>query len=304
MEIKYLKHQQIDIVKWDNLIDNSINKLVYAKSWYLNIISPDWDALVMGDYNVLMPLTHRKKYGIKYLYKPFFSQFLGVFYKNEEDSNYVSDFLKEASKRFRLINIQINVSNSNFKDDNCTLRQTQVLQLEGDYEITKSKFTRSARSNVNKSLRENLFIEKVYETKEHISLIKQMYNDRNVQGVVEQDYLDLENIMKYAVKNEIGEIYHVLSENEICASAFFLKWKDRIISLQTANNNLGREKRALYRLMNQIIKENAGNYKLLDFAGSNIPGVAEWNSSFGAENQHYYSVYINNLPFFIKWFKK
>ncbi len=304
MGIKYLNHKQINFEKWDSAIDQSINTLIYAKSWYLNIISPGWDALVMGDYDIVMPLTYRRKYGIKYLFKPFFSQFLGVFYKNDEDSKYVPDFLNKASQHFRLVNIQINVSNSNFDADYIKRRQTQVLKLDGNYEFIKSKFNRSARTNVNKAEKENLTIEMVNETNEHISLVKEMYKDRNVQGVVSQDYIDLENIMKYAVANQIGEVYHVIAENNVCASAFFLKWKDRIISLQTANNNLGREKRALYKLLNYIINENAGKYKLLDFAGSNLNGVADWNLSFGAEHQYYYTVKINSLPKFIKWIKK
>jgi len=195
MGIKYLNHKQINFEKWDSAIDQSINTLIYAKSWYLNIISPGWDALVMGDYDIVMPLTYRRKYGIKYLFKPFFSQFLGVFYKNDEDSKYVPDFLNKASQHFRLVNIQINVSNSNFDADYIKRRQTQVLKLDGNYEFIKSKFNRSARTNVNKAEKENLTIEMVNETNEHISLVKEMYKDRNVQGVVSQDYIDLENIM-------------------------------------------------------------------------------------------------------------
>jgi len=57
-------------------------------------------------------------------------------------------------------------------------------------------------------------------------------------------------------------------------------------------------------LLNYIINENAGKYKLLDFAGSNLNGVADWNLSFGAEHQYYYTVKINSLPKFIKWIKK
>ena len=43
---------------------------------------------------------------------------------------------------------------------------------------------------------------------------------------------------------------------------------------------------------------------ILDFAGSNIPGVAYMNIGFGAEVKNYYSVKINNLPAIVKRFKK
>ena len=72
MEIKYLKHNQIDKQKWDSAIENARNGLVYVLSWFLDIVSPDWDALVYGDYEVVMPLTYRNKLGVKYLYQPVF----------------------------------------------------------------------------------------------------------------------------------------------------------------------------------------------------------------------------------------
>ena len=133
LDIKYLKHHEIDKKQWDAAIEKATNRLVYALSWYLDIISPKWDALVLDDYKAVMPLTWRKKFGIRYLYKPFFSQFLGVYYAKEEYSSYVKDFLEHASKYFRLINININPSSSNFEADYTTLRKTQVMDLSENY---------------------------------------------------------------------------------------------------------------------------------------------------------------------------
>jgi len=62
LEIKYLKHNQIDKQKWDSAIENAQNGLAYALSWYLDIVSPNWDALIFGDYEMVMPLIHKKKY--------------------------------------------------------------------------------------------------------------------------------------------------------------------------------------------------------------------------------------------------
>jgi hypothetical protein len=68
-----------------NAIARSFNGIVYAYSWYLDIVSPGWDALVKDDYKSVMPLTWRKKYGIKYLYQPFFTQQLGVFSSDKSE---------------------------------------------------------------------------------------------------------------------------------------------------------------------------------------------------------------------------
>lgn len=303
MEIRYLNRQQIDFKKWDSAIDQAVNKLVYAKSWYLNIVNPLWDALVMGDYDIVMPLTYRKKYGIKYLYKPFFSQFLGVFFKQKDDSKYVQQFITEAAKYFKLISININVENLNFKADYCILRQTQVLKLSAKYEILRKNYNRSNRNNVIKADKENIRIEKSKDSTVFVQMTKEMYKDRQVVGIKEQDYKDLYNIANYSVENGMGELHYAYINNKICASAYFLDWGNRII-LQTAINDLGKNSRAIFKVLDSVIQKNAESGKLLDFAGSNIKGVAYRNIGFGAETQHYYSIHINNLPWYIKILKK
>jgi hypothetical protein len=77
--ITYLTHKEIDFEKYDRCIDLSLNGIVYAYSWYLDMVTDDWDILVEDDYKSVMPLPKRKKFGIHYIYQPFFVQQLGVF---------------------------------------------------------------------------------------------------------------------------------------------------------------------------------------------------------------------------------
>ena len=77
--IRYLRHNEIDREKWDACIAASENGLVYAYSWYLDVVHPEWEALVMDDYAAVMPLTGGRKFGVEYLFQPFFVQQLGAF---------------------------------------------------------------------------------------------------------------------------------------------------------------------------------------------------------------------------------
>ncbi|OIP03307.1 MAG: hypothetical protein AUJ97_04685 [Bacteroidetes bacterium CG2_30_32_10] len=61
MEIRYLKHKEIDKDKWDNCIEKAFNGIIYAYSWYLDIVSENWDALIEDDYKTVFPLTQKKK---------------------------------------------------------------------------------------------------------------------------------------------------------------------------------------------------------------------------------------------------
>ena len=50
--IKYLHHSEIDKKKWDACIKESFNGMVYASSWYLDIVGFEWEALIENDMKV------------------------------------------------------------------------------------------------------------------------------------------------------------------------------------------------------------------------------------------------------------
>src|ERR1035437_8027365 len=110
--ISYLKHNEIDKQKWDKAIDHCVNNLIYAYSWYLDIVSPNWCALVENDYVSVMPLTGNKKYGIHYLYPPYFAQQLGVFSKNNLSQKKIELFLNSIPSHYKLIELCLNTQNT------------------------------------------------------------------------------------------------------------------------------------------------------------------------------------------------
>ena len=91
MGVQYLSYQQIDKQKWDACIDDTQNGLVYAYTFYLDGMAKHWDALVLDDYEAVMPLPWNKKFGIGYLYTPPFIQQLGIFSKTK-----VSDAIQHS----------------------------------------------------------------------------------------------------------------------------------------------------------------------------------------------------------------
>ena len=62
----YIKHQDIDFKKWDATILSSAFPFVFAQSFYLNATCPNWDALIIGDYESVFPITQKIKFGFKY----------------------------------------------------------------------------------------------------------------------------------------------------------------------------------------------------------------------------------------------
>ncbi|MEI7803415.1 MAG: hypothetical protein WCI97_12250, partial [Bacteroidota bacterium] len=93
MKPHYLKHAEIDKTKWDHCVKNSINHLPYCYSWYLDVVSPGWEALISGAYKYIFPLTHRRKARINYLYQPYFTQQLGLFSSKKFSQKILNEFL-------------------------------------------------------------------------------------------------------------------------------------------------------------------------------------------------------------------
>ncbi|MBI9052270.1 MAG: hypothetical protein JEY96_00540 [Bacteroidales bacterium] len=303
MEIIYLKHNQIDKQKWDAAIENSENGLVYALSWYLDIVSPNWEALIVGDYEIVMPLTIRKKFGLRYFFKPVFVHFLGVFSKKKIYFDIVEAFVVKTLQYVSFIDNWFNPENNFRVSQNFIEKKSQILDLNSDYNTIHSNYSRSNKNNFKKVRNAGLSIEKNFNKDILITLLKGMYSRKNVDGVAEKDFENLGKIMDYALVNNLGEYYTIVSEGIPCSAGFYLKWKNRSIIYHAANE-LGRKKRSMFLLVDEYIKDHAGQNLSLDFAGSNIPGVAGWNTGFGAQNLKFYAIRINKLPIPLRWIKK
>ena len=60
-QIEYLTRDKIDINKWDECVNKASNEVIYARGIYLDKICTNWDALVINNYELVMPLPWRKK---------------------------------------------------------------------------------------------------------------------------------------------------------------------------------------------------------------------------------------------------
>src|SRR4051812_29985359 len=99
--IRYLEQKDIRKDLWDRCISDSANCLIYGYSNYLDRMTTNWDGLVLGDYEAVMPLPWRKKFGISYLYQPFLTAQLGLFSTQPIDAILLEDFFNAIPAKFR-----------------------------------------------------------------------------------------------------------------------------------------------------------------------------------------------------------
>ena len=93
-EYNYVPNSHLDRVKWDYCISNSFNHRIYGLSWYLDLVSENWDAIVYGDYKAVFPVIFKNRILFKTYYHPFFAQQLGLFISH----NFSEDDRKKNSR--------------------------------------------------------------------------------------------------------------------------------------------------------------------------------------------------------------
>ncbi|MBU8892755.1 MAG: hypothetical protein KOO66_08240 [Bacteroidales bacterium] len=288
MEIKYLKHNQIDKQKWDFVIEKSDNGLVYSLSWYLDIVSPGWEALIDGDYKAIMPLPVKKKYGLKYLIQPPFCQQLGAYYKESNAKIATTDFLKLIPSKYRFIALNLDFDSGKY----CTERTNFELNLTSNFESIRSNFSTNTKRNINKAKKQELNVV------ENISP-KELWNFKKgnpVNDLSKWHYQKLLSIIESAVNKGIGESYSVTNnQNDILAVVFLINYKNRLTFLVSSSNEFGKEKSAMFLLIDSIIQKYAEKKEVFDFEGGTIDNLARFFSGFGAVPVKYYHYKRNKL---------
>lgn len=294
-KLTYLKHSEIDYEKWDQCIIEASNSRVYAASWYLDRTAIVWDALIWGDYEFVMPLPLKKKFRISYLYQPMYCQQLGIF--PEPPSKIARLFFEWMLHNFRYLKIQLNSENQpSYRDNKLQVlaRENHLLSLNTSYENLAALFSKNTRRNIAKANNNRLnFVE-------GISLENFLaFKEKNIPDKISNTVLQkLKSIIAYSQYKGFGEIMGVYSsENELCAAVYFCRWKKRLIYLNAVSSSEGKKFRAMFFLIDQLLKATAGKNLVLDFEGSVIPGIARFFEGFGATPETYYQLAQNKLPY-------
>ncbi|HMI78943.1 MAG TPA: GNAT family N-acetyltransferase [Ferruginibacter sp.] len=303
MAISYVTYQDINKKKWDDCIDRAGNGVLYAYSFYLDTMSKNWDALVLNDYETVMPLTWNKKYSIYYLYQPSFTACLGIF-GNQLSSETINEFLKAVPAKFKYWDIYLNPGNF-FKLTDFTLyeRMNYVLSLNGSYEHIYSRYRDNIKRNIKKAEQLGLLINKNISVAGVISMAKEQA--QHFADIPAADYKQFETLYSLLYQKEKATTYGVYTkEGQLLASAVFFFSHGRAYYILVGNHPNGKTLGASHALINAFIKDHAGQNIKLDFEGSDISSLAFFYSSFGAVEEKYSAIRLNRLPGPLKWFKK
>lgn len=291
--IKKLKHSDIDFKKYSFCIENSGQKKYSAEKEFLDVVcQKNWEVLVYGDYEAVMPIPYTKKFGKKIVVHPFLCQQLGVFSK--EDSKDLNDkFLQFLLKNYDVLYYAFNDANHTSKK---LLQRKNYLIFPENYELVRKRYSPKRKRKLRID-EEN--IPKIRIEKQVAFADAKKYIEKNLLGIEKEN--DLKKF--FQILNDFSE------ENALKFYGFYFeKQLVNLIALHCSENTVAllgtfNEKDFIKLsgasiLIDEAIKDHIEN-KIFDFEGSDLANVEEFFRGFRPVLKEY-AVIKNSKKEFVK----
>lgn len=275
--IHLVKNQDIDKERWNNIVENSKFSDVYAFSWYLDIVCPNWEGLILNDYEAVFPLPIKKKFCFKYLVQPTLSQRYSIYSLREISKEEKNLFFTEIV-RYKRVRICITEQFS----QKYTYRQNFILDLSPSYEDLHNNYSENTRRNIQKSQIENIQCTLLTNKSEALQKLLKI-DESNI-------YKPYQTQIEQLIQHDSFEAYEITYVGECYAIAFFAKTKTKIYYLFPASSAKGKLHSAMFQLVDTVIQKHAGTNLILDFEGSEIEGVKRFYEGFGSKSEKYYFI--------------
>lgn len=303
--VKHLQHSDIDKSKWDECIATATNSLLYGFSFYLDAVAGKWNAIIVNDYEAVMPLVWRKKFLIPYLYQPPFTQQLGLFYKHLQKQEVYSEIESLIFSQYRFAEIFLNFGNTNgFNRGYCKQHINYVVDINLPYETIVAAYQPGFTKSLRRVVKFNLQYKKSDDIEEAIKLYRQLYSGR-VNHLSNYDYIAFINACHTLQQRQMLVIRKACDENgNLLALSLLFKDSHRLYNIISCVTEKGRLQEVNYFLYDSIIREFCNKNLVFDLEGSDIKGVADFYSKMNPANQPYIFYKFNHLHPLLKLLKK
>ena len=300
--IQLLPAHQINSNQWDACVDKNENGLIYSQTRFLNAMADNWHGLVIGDYETVMPIPWRKKWGIRYAYVPAFMQQQG--FTGELNESLLAKAIEVLFQWISYGDFQFNYSNAQLLLilPNLIERTNQKIDLNKKHTELYQNFSADAKRNIQQAAKETFQIETTW--------------NEEIWDLFYQQ-------MKYPNAPNRHEIQHFKNDCEIFSQTnqCIVRWvkdeqtglqagwvgladKRRIYNLLNLTTPGGRKTGANYYLIDQVLKEFSEQPLWFDMEGSTLPGVQAFYQNWGAQEETYFQLHHNKLPIPLRWIKR
>jgi len=285
----YINHENINREKYQACIERNNCTSLYAQDFVWDCLHPEWDVLISGDYEKIMPLPFKSTFGMATQRQPMFirtTPLIGPFTENEK--THLLDILNEQTSL-----IELNIS-SQFTNAGEGIGQYQYIDLPENYDMQRGLYSTNTKRILKKSFEDCKRAEST-DIESFIDFFKQNVGIRHSK-ISDKSYTYLSLLLEKTIEMGIGKL-HVVdgAEGPLCM-AFFVDFKGTRYYLKGASNSKARERGAMFYLIDWAIKDAIDKgLKIFDFVGANNENIAAFNKKFGAVDGTYSIIKSNNL---------
>jgi hypothetical protein len=272
--------------EYDRCISASPNGTIYALSWYLDIICPDWELLANRDYSTVMPLPVFRSLGRKTLRQPEYAFQLGVFSTSIPDPETVYRYLQTIPDNYRLRKLCLNKFNVVTKNK-ARIHNSAELDLISPYKHTRSRYNRIIQERL--ILAEESSLGFVGNTSVNDLIMFSYRLDKlNKHKLKPNQISNLRLIASNAIRYRSAQVASAYDRyNNLCAVILFLIFNGRASILHAAASVEGLGTGAIEFIIDLFIRENSEKNLVLSIDNPGDKYLLETLQHFGSVISEY-----------------
>lgn len=291
--IERVKYQDIDFKKYNNCIENSVQKNFYCEKETLDFLSKNWELLVYGDYEAVMPIPFVKKLFLILVDMPLFCQQLGIFSK-QDNSGINQQFLDFFRQNYSIVNYQFNSFNQ--FNEVLNARKNYVIPVQEYAFLRRKKYFKGRKSTVKTA--QYLEFREVFT---HGHILDFIMN--NFKGLDKET--DMEFFIKYLFfleKSHKLKMFGSYYEKNLTNVAVLIDNENYFSLLGLLNNEELKNHNGASFLIDRILDLNIET-KAFNFMGGSIRGIEVFFKSFGSDLQEYHVIQNSKKDLIKNWLK-
>ncbi|NCA21185.1 MAG: hypothetical protein EBS86_08615, partial [Crocinitomicaceae bacterium] len=192
-EIKLIPRIEILETKWNALLETSDNA-IFMSLWYLDAVMENWEAFVLGDYELVFPVSISKKMTFNYSLQPLFLRafsVLGTDNKNE------LEFLKYIFSKLDFYQLTLTNDYLELAEKlDCKTKSFvyQVVELKEEYDQVLKKYSENTKRKLKDFKKSNAAFTEITDVRVLIDLFRKEKGTQ-FKHLTDETYSRLEQLM-------------------------------------------------------------------------------------------------------------
>jgi hypothetical protein len=284
--IRKVPYSEIHFEKYQNCLETSEQYCIFAEKKYLDLLlHNNWEILVDGDYQAVMPIPLIKKWGIKLVLMPMQTQQLGIFSK-KDNAQQNEAFFSYFKNNFTVFQYSFNARNQFITE---LKRRTNFVLPKNNYEEIKKNYSIHRRRNVRIS--DTLKDKITFQEADELSEYETFFTNNAIGAETKTLKKYFRNMLKLRKENML-KVYNLFFEEILVSQAYLLESKKENILVNFINDQEYIKKNTSSILIDKTLQVEIKE-KDFNFHGSSIPQIADFYRRFNANEKTY--PYFENI---------